>query len=157
MSENQQINQEKIYNKATVRERIKAGIVFLFVLGLFVVLWLAGTERVDPGYLIGPCGFKADYGWPCPTCGITTSAVSFAKGRILESFYIQPAGGLFCIVLVVVGFLAFLMGVFGVYFRFLRRFFIEVKLRYIILSFIVIIVGGWAVTLARALAAKNSG
>jgi len=42
-----------------------------------------------------------------------------------------------------------------VYFRFLERFFREVKVRYIILALIVIIAAGWAVTLARALAADN--
>jgi hypothetical protein len=51
--------------------------------------------------------------------------------------------------------LAFIIAVFGVYFRFIERFFTEVKLRYMILALIIIIVAGWAVTLARTLAANN--
>ncbi len=60
-----------------------------------------------------------------------------------------------CCVLVVVAFLALFTAVFGVYFSFIKRFFAEVKLRHIILALIVIIAAGWAVTLARALAANR--
>ena len=84
-----------------------------------------------------------------------TSASAFAQGKILEAFYIQPAAALLCCVLAVSAFLALLMAVFGVYFGFIKRFFTEVKIRYIILALIVIIAAGWAVTLARALAAHH--
>ncbi len=86
---------------------------------------------------------------------MTTATLAFAQGKIFEAFFIQPACGLLCSVLVVIAFLAFVIAVFGVYFRFLERFFREVKVRYIILALIVIIAAGWAVTLARALAAGN--
>ncbi len=102
-----------------------------------------------------PCGFRQKYNLPCPGCGITTSAVTFAAGKILKSFYIQPAAAFLCCVLVAVSFLAFLVAVFGIYFRFLDRFFAEVKVKYIILALIIIIAAGWAVTLARALAENN--
>lgn len=120
----------------------------VLLLGLFV---LAAAGKIDIGQLLGPCGFKQKYGLPCPGCGMTASAVAFFRGKIFESFYIQPAGALFCSVLVIVGFLALLTTVFGVYFRFLERLFCEIKIRYIILGLMVIIVAGWAVTFARAL------
>lgn len=104
-----------------------------------------------------PCGFRQKYNLPCPTCGVTTSVIAFAQGKILESFYIQPAAALLCCVLAVSAFLAFFVAVFGVYFSFLNSFFTKVKIRYIILALIVIIAAGWAVTLARALAANNQG
>jgi len=85
---------------------------------------------------------------------MTTSALAFVRGKIFESFYIQPAGALMCCVLVIVAFFAFLIAVFGLYFRFLKRFFAEVKIKHIILALIVIVAAGWAVTLTRALAAK---
>ncbi len=56
---------------------------------------------------------------------------------------------------VVVAFLALFTAIFGVYFEFIRRFFAQVKIRYIILALLVIIACGWAVTLARALAARG--
>jgi len=121
----------------------------------FGLFWLAGHYRFDPWPF--PCGFKQRYNLPCPGCGITTSVVAFAQGKIFEAFYIQPAAALLCCVLVVVAFLAFLIAVFGVYFGFLKRFVTEVKVRYIILALIIIMVAGWAVTLARALAAENQG
>ena len=88
---------------------------------------------------------------------MTTSALTFVQGRIIRSFYIQPAAALLCCILVVMGFLAFFIAVFGVYFNFLKRFFSEIKIKYIVLALILIIAAGWAVTLARALAANNQG
>ena len=85
---------------------------------------------------------------------MTTCALAFVRGQILESFYIQPAGAFFCCVMVVSAFFAFITTVFGVYFGFLRSFFNKVKPRHIILAVVVIIAAGWMVTLARALAAR---
>lgn len=86
---------------------------------------------------------------------MTTSAAAFAQGKIMEAFYIQPAAGLLCCVLVIAGVLALFTAVFGVYFGFVKRFLAEIKIKYIIVVLIVVIVAGWAVTLARALAANN--
>jgi phosphoglycerol transferase MdoB-like AlkP superfamily enzyme len=83
---------------------------------------------------------------------MTTAVFSFARGRILQAFYIQPAAALFCCLLIVSAILAFIMSVFGLSFRFVERFFAEVRLRYIILAVLIILAAGWAVTLARALA-----
>jgi hypothetical protein len=83
---------------------------------------------------------------------MTTSALAFARGKIFESFYIQPAAALLCSILVVVAFLAFIIAVSGVYFSFLVWFFTKVKARYVIAVLLVIIAAGWLVTLARALA-----
>lgn len=111
--------------------------------------------KIDIGRWVNPCGFKQEYDLPCPTCGLTTSVLAFAQGKIFEAFYIQPAAALLCCIAAVSAFLAFLIAVLGVYFRFLERFFTEVKIRHIIFALIVIFAAGWAVTLARALAAKS--
>ena len=168
MRESQQLNKLKIFcrsllevnrrlltGRVSFRQRLTAGLVFLVVVGLFGFFRLAANGKIDIGLLLGPCGFKQRYGLPCPTCGITTSAVAFAQGKIFESFYIQPAGALLCCVLAVSAFLALFTAVFGVYFSFIRRFFIEVKIKHIILALIIIVASGWAVTLARALAGSN--
>jgi len=123
------------------------GIIFFFA-----VFALAGHYKFDMGRMFGYCGFKQRTGLPCPTCGMTTATLAFSQGRILEAFYIQPAGGLLCSIMIIVGILAFIIAVFGVYFRFIERFFTEIKLRYMILALIIIIAAGWAVTFARAIA-----
>jgi len=148
---------EKFFYRASLRQRIVAVVVLLCVVGFFVLARLAGAGKVDTDRWLEPCGFRQKYGLPCPTCGMTTSALSFAQGKIKESFYIQPAGGLFCSLLVVAAFLAFLTAFLGVYFGFLKRFFAEVKIRHIILALIIIIAAGWLVTLAGALTAGNHG
>jgi len=155
MQISQQLNKRKIFYRATFRQRIVGGLVFLAVAALFGMLRLSATGRIDIGRWLGPCGFKQEYGLSCPTCGMTTSALAFAQGKIFEAFYIQPAGAFLCCALAAAGLLAFFVAVFGVFFVFLKRFFAEVKVKYIILALIIIIAAGWAVTLVRALAANN--
>ena len=57
--------------------------------------------------------------------------------------------------MVIAVFLAFIMAALGVNFTVLKKFFAEVKIKYIIFALFVIVVCGWAVTLSRALAAMN--
>lgn len=132
-----------------------AAIVCVGIILFFGVFALAGHYKVDMGRWLGYCGVKQQTGWPCPTCGMTTATLAFAQGKIFEAFYVQPACGFLCSVLVIVAILAFIIAVFGIYFRFIERFFTEVKLRYMIIALIIIIAAGWAVTLARAAVAKN--
>jgi hypothetical protein len=155
MQTSQHRNKPKIFRCASSGQRLRAAFVFLAIAGLFGGLALAGHYRVTLWPF--PCGFKQKYNLPCPACGMTTSAVAFAQGKILRALYIQPAAGLLCCLLAVSTFLAFLIAVFGVYFGFLDRLFGEIKVRYIILAFIVIIAAGWVVTLARALAVNSQG
>ena len=155
MQASQQLNKPKIFRRASFQQRLTAAFICLAVAALFAVLWLAADGKVNLSRWLGPCGFRQRYGLPCPTCGITSSAFAFVQGKVFESFYVQPAGALFCCLLVITAFFAFLTAVFGIYFRFLERFFAEIKVRYIILAVIVIIAAGWAVTLARALAASG--
>jgi len=153
MQTGQHLNKSKFFFRASPRQRVIAAIVLLAVVAFFGLFRLTAHYKIalwPPG-----CGFKQRYDLPCPTCGMTTSTVAFAQGKILEAFYIQPAAALLCSVLAVSAFLAFLIAVFGVYFDFIKRFFAEVKIKYIILALIIIIAAGWAVTLARALAAHH--
>jgi len=142
-------------SRASSGQRTVAAIICVAVVAFFGVFALAGHYKVDIGRWVGYCGFKQRTGLPCVTCGMTTATLAFAQGRIFEAFYIQPACGLLCSVMVIAAILAFIIAVFGIYFRFIERFFVEVKLRYMILALIIIIAAGWAVTLARALAANN--
>jgi succinate dehydrogenase hydrophobic anchor subunit len=157
MLKGKHLNRLKVTCRASFNQRITAAGVFFAVAVLYVVFALAAKGTIQIDRWVAPCGFKQRFGLPCPTCGITTSMLTFAQGKIFQSFYIQPAGALLCCVLVVTAFFALLMAVFGVYFNFLRRFINEVKITYIILAMIIVVVGGWIVTLARALAAKRGG
>lgn len=155
MNESQQSNKSKFFYWASSGQRLVAAIICLGIILFFGVFALAGHYKIDMGRFLGYCGVKQRTGWPCPTCGMTTATLAFAQGKILEAFYIQPACGFLCCVMVLVAILAFIIAVFGIYFRFIECFFNEVKLRYMILALIIIIIAGWAVTLARALVANN--
>jgi hypothetical protein len=155
MQSSQQLNRPKFFCRASFRQRVIAGIIFLVVAASFGLLVLAAHYKIA----LGPpaCGFKQRYHLPCPGCGMTTSAFAFAGGKVFEAFYIQPAAALLCCVLVFTAFLAFFIAVFGVYSGPLERFFTGVKVKYVILVLLVIIATAWVVTLARALAASNQG
>lgn len=155
MGTSQRSTEHKRTSRASARQRLIAALVFLALLGCFGVFRLAASGRIDLGRWLGRCGFKQRFGLPCVTCGMTTTALAFSQGKILEAFYIQPAGALLCCVMVVVAVLAFLIAAFGVGQRFVERFFAQVRTRHIVLALIVVLAAGWAVTLARALAARN--
>jgi hypothetical protein len=155
MQASQHLNKSEFFRRASRRQRIRAAIVFLSMVAFFGLLRLAAHYKIS----LSPygCGFEKKYDLPCPTCRMTTSVYKFARGRVFGhngAFYIQPAIALLCSVMVFVAFLAFFIAVFGVYFGFINRFFTEVKIKHIILALIVIVAAGWAVTLARAIAAR---
>ena len=141
-------------NKLSLRGRLIAFAIFGCVAGFWLIAYLASKGIINLGILINPCGMKQRYGLPCPTCGMTTAAIAFVQGHILQAFYIQPAGAMLYILSIISGFLALFIGVFGVYFRFLDRFFRQVHVKYIILALLVMLAAGWAVTLSRAFAAR---
>ncbi len=141
--------------RASARGRTAAALFACGVVALFGGLWLVQRLGFDFGLLFGPCGMKQRTGLPCPTCGMTTCVLAFARGEVLTAFYVQPAGGFLCSLLIVAAFFAFLTGVFGIYFGFFDRLVAELKVRYVAAGLLVILAAGWAVTLARALAAQT--
>ena len=137
--------------RATAKHRIIAAIICIALTAFFTFFALAAYNHIDLGSHLGRCGFKMMYGIPCPTCGYTTATLAFAQGKIIKAFYIQPACAFFCSVFVFIGIISFIIAVFGINFKFVKKFFEEVKIRHIIFSLIVIVISGWAVTLARAI------
>jgi hypothetical protein len=143
------------FERASFRQRIGAAAFCLAVAAFFGVFALAGHYNIDIGRLTGYCGLKQRTGLPCPTCGMTTATLAFAQGKILEAFYIQPACALLCSLAVLAALIASIVAVSGVYFRFIERFFTQIKLKYVFFALIIIVAAGWAVTLARALASRS--
>ncbi len=155
MAENQQPNEQKFLAKATRNGRVIAAWILLISLAISIFLALAGRGVIDIARYMLPCGMKMKYGLPCPTCGFTTAALAFFSGDVLAAFYIQPAGALLCLAVVITVFLAFITAVFGVYFPFLKDLVRRFKLWQIVLVVILILAGAWAVTLSRALVQRG--
>jgi hypothetical protein len=155
MDLSQQSSAQKLVFFASTKRRLLAAGVFLAIAGGFAVLWVAGHYRIK----LYPfaCGFKQRYGLPCPTCGFTTSAVVFAQGHIIDSFYIQPAAAVFCCITALIAIFALLQAVFGIYSPILESRLKSVKLRYVIAALVFIIAAGWGVTLTRAIIALRQG
>ena len=138
--------------RASTTDRKIAGLIAGGVLALFAGLWLLQRVHFDFGLLFGPCGMKQRTGLPCPTCGMTTSVLAFARGDVLTAFYVQPAAAFICSLLFVITFFAFLTSVFGVYFNAFDRVFAEIGVKRVIVGLLIVVAAGWAVTFARALA-----
>lgn len=45
------------------------------------------------------CGFLTRTGWPCPSCGLTTSFALAARGRFGDAAFVQPFGFLLFVAL----------------------------------------------------------
>jgi hypothetical protein len=155
MAENQPPTRRKLLLKATRTGRIIAVWILLISLAVCILLFLASHGVIDIGRYVGVCGMKMRYGLPCPTCGFTTAAIAFFNGNILKAFYIQPAGALLCVALLITVFLAFITAVFGVYFPFLKNLAGRIRTWQIVLAIIVALAAAWAVTLSRALAQRG--
>jgi len=155
MQESKQDSKTAAIRKASGHQRKIAGGVACAVFSLFASLWLLQRLEFDFGRVFPPCGLRMRTGLTCPTCGMTHAVLAFAKGRVLTAFYLQPAAGLLCSLLVVAAFFAFLIAVCGVYFSFLDRLFAAVRVVHVVVGLLVILAAGWAVTLARALAAQT--
>jgi hypothetical protein len=151
----QQVRGSKLLRRASVRERTVAALIVCAVVAGLGGLWLLQRVGFDFGVLFGPCGMKQRTGLPCPTCGMTTCVLAFARGEVLTAFYVQPAGAFLCSLLVAGAFFAFLTGVSGVYFGFFDRLGTELTVKYVVVGLLVILAAGWAVTLARAVATQT--
>jgi len=97
--------------RAVAGRRIRGALIMGPCLTIIIVAaWLApksagyGTHK-ELG--LPPCGFLAQTGYPCPSCGMTTAFAAMAHGHPVDSFLAQPCGMLlflFVVVLAVVGF-----------------------------------------------------
>lgn len=132
--------------RLSVGQRVVAAAIFPAIAVMFAGLHFAAVYKLV--LYPFPCGFKAQFGLPCPTCGMTTSVLAFAKGEIWHSFYVQPAGAVLCCILIGAGLFAMAAAIAGTDWGLVRA----IKLKYIIVTLIVLIGGGWAVTMSRAIA-----
>ena len=143
-----------VHGKVSAGHRVGAIIVLVACMAMVVTFWSAGQEDVDMSSLFGVCGFKQAYRMPCPGCGVTTSAIAFFRGRLIESFNTQPAGAVLCVGLIAIGVLSIMVGFFGKNFGFLHYPAAVRLLKYIVISLIIVFACGWAVTFSRALAVR---
>jgi hypothetical protein len=155
MGISQHLTGRKLFTQASLKQRIAAFALFCSIACFFGLFLLEAAGRLDLQRFLTPCGFKQRYNIPCPTCGITTAVRAFSHGRVLDAFYIQPAGALLCVLLLLTAFLALTTALCGVYFTILQRLLTEVRVRYFVLAAIIVLAAAWSVTLARSFAEKK--
>ena len=143
-------NKSKWFVKSTRQDRITFLTVFAIIGFIFGIFYLVEQGFVNTGPA-GGCAFERNFGVPCPTCGFTRAISTFMKGKIIKAFYIQPAAAAICITLIWTAFFSLLSTALGVNFSFLPPVRLW-QLKHILLTIIIILAAGWAVTAARALA-----
>jgi hypothetical protein len=72
------------------------GALLLVQLALVRALASANAERV---FVLGrelhwDCWFRQEFGFPCPTCGMTRSVLLSLRGELGEAMHLNPAGPL---------------------------------------------------------------
>jgi hypothetical protein len=148
MTEGNNTNSEK-KPRLSPGARLAAAGVFLGITACFGLLWASGKGYVDVSRWVGVCGFKQRFGLPCPGCGWTHAAQQFVQGHPVEAFRIQPAAMFFCSVAAITAVFALHCAVFAIDFRFLHRLFRSTGVVILIIAAILVVLGGWVVTLTR--------
>jgi len=137
--------------KASPRERTLGLLLFLVVAGGFAGLSLCETVLdFDVGRLFNPCGFKQRTHLPCITCGWTTSTRALVRGDIGQAFILQPAATFVNILVVGVSLTGLYLAATGKVPPFAARLYRDLRGRHLLMALVVILLGGWSVTLARA-------
>ena len=79
------------------RLRVIGAAVLAPSLAMLIIAWQL-TPRGAKGYGtaqqldLPPCGLLVETGYPCPSCGMTTSVSAMAHGKVLVAIKAQPFG-----------------------------------------------------------------
>ncbi len=93
---NQSLSQRRWGWPVGVGRRLRGAVLFVFVLAVLAVF---GTLQPDSSGMgtheqlsLPACSFLARTGWPCPTCGLTTSLAAMAHGDVALACRAHPFG-----------------------------------------------------------------
>ena len=86
--------------RVVARQRVKARLIAAAAfLGCTTLLFIASRLEPDPAGLgsheqfgLPPCSAIVLFGYPCPTCGMTTAFAYVVRGELVSAFDAQPAG-----------------------------------------------------------------
>ncbi|MBP8305168.1 MAG: DUF2752 domain-containing protein [Phycisphaerae bacterium] len=151
MQKDQEPNLRESLVLMSARQRLGAACLGVAIVVGFLSLGLAQRLGFDFGTWFGPCGFKQRYGLPCPTCGMTTSVLAFARGDPARSFSTQPCAGLMCSALAGGAVLLLWVAACGRCPGPVARFWARLGLLHVLLVLALIVAAGWIWTLVRAI------
>lgn len=80
----------------TAKVRLRGGLLAVVCFGAVVFCWVlvprSGGFGTHEQIGLPSCSFLVQTGYPCPSCGLTTSVVSMAHGRLWRAFEAHPFG-----------------------------------------------------------------
>lgn len=142
--------QTPILTLANRRQRQVGLSLFVVVSGGLLALNILQRLDFNFGLLFWPCGFRVRTGYPCLTCGMTRSVLAFSRGDLIQAFRFQPAAGLLSVVVVILGGHGLFIALSGRIPVYVQRLLAEFRLKRFLLGLVLILLAGWAVTLAQA-------
>jgi len=96
----------RFMDRRSVRLRLRGGLLAGGAVGLAVLAFsltpIAGGYGTHEQLGLPPCSFLTRTGWPCPTCGLTTSMALMAHGRVAAALRAHPFGVVLAALLVAV-------------------------------------------------------
>jgi len=144
-----QQNLEPPRRRVSSQGRVAAAVVAGAILAGFAVLVSAANGWIDLTDWFGVCGFRQRHGLPCPGCYWTTAGMELVRGHLLRALVLQPAATVAYVTACVVAVFALRMALTGVYWRFLDVLKRPRALGYVLVAAGLVVLAGWAVTLAR--------
>lgn len=89
------------------RRRLRAVMIIGFCAAMLVIAWSLKPRGCGFGTAqqlgMPACSVLVKTGWPCPSCGLTTSVAAAVRGRFLLSLRSQPFGLLLTMTAMVLG------------------------------------------------------
>ncbi|MFA6133685.1 MAG: DUF2752 domain-containing protein [Phycisphaerae bacterium] len=89
----------------SIKVRLRGAIILIVAAG---TLLIGASLRPAPSGMgtaeqlgLPPCSWPIRTGWPCPTCGMTTSIAALAHGRVLDALAAHPFGPVLFVGLVI--------------------------------------------------------
>jgi len=96
----------RFMDRRSVRLRLRGGLLAGGAVGLAVLAFsltpIGGGYGTHEQLGLPPCSFLTRTGWPCPTCGLTTSMALMAHGRVAAALRAHPFGVVLAALLVAV-------------------------------------------------------
>jgi len=99
---------------------------------------------------LAPCLMPMLYGYPCPTCGLTTSASLAVRGRVFAAFQAQPVGIALVLSAAAGLFISLIIIVTG---RVWTLNELRVRFTHVLAGAVLVILGGWMYKILVGLAA----
>ena len=144
MKDNNLRNESQTPPRCRPTARLLAAAVTVAALALLTVAACLHPDAAGLGthqqLNLPPCGFYERTGYPCPTCGMTTSFALTVRGRLIQAFATQPAGTTAALAVMIVAAIAGYVAATG---RSIEKLIFRINYNALLITAAAIIIAAW--------------